>query len=188
MGPATIGFVWGYLPYIDIRSKIATEACLKERFSIAFDRYPDSGPRVYNIEFNKDIIVGVLAELLKLFDYDSLIATDWENKHHSSVNQACLYDAEDESWYPLTSIRLLKNGVTVCYVEHEAYQTCGGPHPYHDAFVYAFYFNGLDRSHVQKTLSAYAISNNITILDMLSGCKIPIKRPWYKELWRWFTR
>lgn len=188
MGSGTINFVWGYLPYIDIRSDVATEACLMRRFSIAFDRYPDSAPGIYIIKFNKDIVVGVLSELFKLFAYDSLIATDWQGKTHRSLDEACLFDVEEDSWDPVMSIRLLKKGVIVCYVEHEAYQTHGGPHPYHDAFVYAYYFNELDRDIVQKTLFSYAISNNITILDVCSGYHEPIRRPWHKRFLQWLSR
>ena len=45
MAERTVGWVWGYLPGIDRRSEAATRLGLHHRFSLAFNRYPDSAHR-----------------------------------------------------------------------------------------------------------------------------------------------
>ncbi len=186
--PGTIGFVWGYLLDIDVRSNAATTAGLLQRFSVAFDRYPDSGPACYVIHFNRDLVLGVLSSLLHLFSHDTVVAIDSEGREYASLADACHYDAEEECWEPIAAIRLADGETTVCYVEHEPYELAGGPHPYHDAFVYAFYCSNMDRNVVQKALFAHAIENDITVLDVCSGAPEPVTRSrfrWFLDWIRW---
>jgi len=179
--PGTIGVVWGYLPDIDVRSNAATTAGLMQRFSVAFDRYPGSAPGCYVISFNRDLVIGVLSSLLQLFPHDTLVATDSEGREHASLADACRYDAEHECWEPIAAIRLADGETTVCYVEHEPYESAGGPHPYHDAFVYAFYCSDMERNVVQKTLFEHAIDNEITVLDVCSGAPEPVTRSRFRR-------
>ena len=68
----TIVFVWGYIPKIDTLSTVAAGYDLKQRFSLVFNRYPDTAPSVYEIIFDKDLIVSTIEKLLEI-----------ENIHHT---------------------------------------------------------------------------------------------------------
>lgn len=185
MASSTIGFVWGYLPGIDTQSQPAIEAGLPQRFSLAFNRYPDSGPGFYVTEFDRDLIVGTMNCLLQIFSYDSLVAEDLKGESHSSLPEACLTDEENGGYDSFNTIRLAKDDTLVCYVEHEAYESCGGPHPYHDAYVYAFYCGYIERSAVQNVLFAHASGNDILVLDVISGAQQPIKPSWWRRKLSW---
>lgn len=181
MSACSIGFVWGYLPGVDGRGHAASGAGLLQRFSVIFDRYPDSCPGVFVTEFKKDQYLGVLQELIRLFQHDSIIAVDSNGEEHTSLEKACLFDPNSNEWYSLWEIRLMQHGVMSCYVEHEPYYLAGGPNPYHDAYVYAFYSKGLDRHDVQTKLFSYANKNNMEIVDVITGCSDP-RRSWLKKL------
>ncbi len=181
----TLGFVWGYLPEIDVRSSAAIKAGLLQRFSVALAYYPDGVLSCCEIRFNSDLVIGVLSSLLQLFPHDTLVATDSEGKEHALLNDACQYDAENDDWKPIETIRLSAGETTVCYVEHEAYQLVGGPNPYHDAYVYAFYCRDMERNVVQKALFEHAIENDLTVLEVCSGAPEPVASSRLRKFLNW---
>jgi len=171
----TVGFVWGYLPGVDVQSETARRHGLLQRFSLAFNRYPDSAPGCYDIVFDEELIVGTVQALLRLFPHDGLVAADCNADPHDGIEDAMLVDAESGEKETFGSVTLTRRNEPVCYVEHEAYQSCGGPAPYHDAFVYAFYCTEIERPTVQKALLSYSVDNDIMISDIVTGSPHPVK-------------
>lgn len=175
----TMSFVWGYLPGVDVCSDVATKAGLLQRFSLAFSSYSDFAPEM---TLNRDLVVGTLNDLLQLFPHDGLVATDRDGAVHASLEEACLCDAETKDWDPIQSVRVSQGDQMTCYVEHEPYQDVGGPSPYHDAFVYAFYCRTIDRSTVQDALFLHAVHSKALILEVISGATRPMKSSWWRRL------
>jgi hypothetical protein len=182
MQDRTIGFVWGYLPWVDRRSETAEELGLQQRFSIATNRYPDSAPGLYETVFDLDLVLGMCAALLALFPHDTLRAVDWVGGTHLGLPAACLADPEDGGYDSFSSAVLLRDGRPKCYIEYEAYDSCGGPHPYHDAYVYAFYSAGVERGLLQDALFAFCSEKGVIMTDIISGGPNPVRRPWLRRL------
>lgn len=180
----TIGFVWGYLPSIDVQSEVATNLRLEHRFTLAINRYPDSTPGLSEISFDADLVLGVLAELLPLFPHDTLTAVNDVGASHLDLATSCRTDLEDGARESFTSVTLSQDGIPTCYVEHEAYERCGGPHPYHDAYVYAFYSKGIERRLVQDALFSFCAANGVILSDVISGSPTPVRTPWYRRMLR----
>lgn len=182
MRERTLGFVWGYLPEIDIQSDAAKRLGFMQRFSLAFNRYPDSGPGFYEIAFDPLLVLGVFNVLLPLFSYDLLMAVDDIGASHSNLATACRVDPEYGEQESFVSATLLRSGSPTCYIEHEPYCSCGGPHPYHDAYVYAFYCKAIERQPVQDALVLYCSVNRAILADVISGCPTPVRAPWYRRI------
>lgn len=182
MREKTIGFVWGYLPAIDEQSEAEEHLGLTQRFSLAFNRYPDSNPGLYEMAFDAELVLGVFAVMLPLFPHDVLTAVDHAGASHSDLASACRVDPENGERESFGSVTLAQGGSPTCYIEHEDYGSCGGPHPYHDAYVYAFYCKAVDREPVQDALCSYCSAHRVILADVISGCPTPVRGPWYRRI------
>ena len=182
MRERTIGFVWGYLFGIDEQSEAAKRIGLMQRFSLAFNSYPDSGPGLYETAFDAELILGVFGVLLPLFSYDVLKVVDDLGASHSDLATACRIDPEDRQQESFASATLAQGGSATCYIEYAAYNRCGGPDPYHDAYVYGFYCKAIERQPVQDALFSFCSENGVILSDVISGRPIPVRAPWYRRI------
>jgi len=182
MRERSIGFVWGYLPTVDEQSEAAKHLGFTRRFSLAVNRYPDSGPGVYEVSFDAELVLGVFGLLLPLFPHDTLTAVDDAGGSHSDLTAACHVCPENGEQESFASATLAQAGTPTCYIEHEPYGSCGGPHPYHDAYVYAFYSTGISRQQVQDALFSFCSANGVTLADVITGSRNPVRASWYRRM------
>ena len=186
-----IGIVWGYLPNIDKESPVAEAAQLHQRFSIVVNRYPDTAPGTFDIEFNKDLAQHLFRPLLQYLEHDRMEACDYFDKIHQTFDDALIFDEESKEDKTFKWIKLFQNEELICYIEHEDYENWGGPHPYHDAFVYALYLQYIERIAFQRLLFQAIIKHDITVTEIISGLletPAPPENPptrWWERLLDW---
>lgn len=158
-----LGIVWGYLPDIDEQAAVAKEAYLHQRLSLVLNRYPDTAPGVFEIFFDKEFLRQILVPVLHTITYDRVEACDWFEGRHSTVDEAFVIDSESHEVQTFRWVKCFAQDRLVCYIEHEDYENWGGPHPYHDAFVYAIYLHDIERLSFQQHILRTALEHDILL-------------------------
>jgi hypothetical protein len=127
--------------------------------------------------------------VLHTITYDRVEACDWLADIHSTVDEACVIDRVSHEMQTFRWVKLFAQEALVCYIEHEAYEHWGGPHPYHDAFVYAIYLREIERLSFQQLFLRAALEHEILLTDVVSGAKTPstTRQGWLRKILRIFT-
>jgi hypothetical protein len=169
----TVGLVVGYLFDVDQANAEAQRLQLSARFSLILNAYASDE---VGKSFDLELLASLLVRVLGWVGVDSLSVTtdDAQTLSFPSVEALRQYyqglPAETE---PFALLRALEHDRVKCLVETEPYALAGGPMPYHDQWVFAFYVANYERTELQKLILRLCVELDVPMSEIRQGSVHP---------------
>ncbi len=170
----SLGLVVGYLYDIDgISPQEAVHAQLPRRFSLILNAYAwdEDGKN-----FDLDLLFDLLSYLLDWIGYDTLtvMTEESQTRTYPTVDELKTYyqQVPIEKGDPFTSLRAVRRGRVTCLIETEFYNRVGGPMPYHDQYVFAFYVSDYRPDELQMLIVRRCAELEIPISEIRQGGRV----------------